>query len=75
MTYDEETFILKAIKRIRDETHENNLLLKENNKLLKQLINVANHNIANHNKENEYDFGRNVLANIFSNITDYKRLM
>ena len=72
MTYKEETFVLNTLKRIRDETHENNILLKENNEMLKQLIRVVNSVLINANKENEDDFGRNVLANLVSNYFNIK---
>ena len=59
MTYDEETYLLNTITRIRDETHENNIMLK-------QIIKVINTYIAHHNQENSNDFDRNVLANLIS---------
>lgn len=70
MNYKEETFVLNTLKRIRDETHENNILLKENNKLLNQLIQIAKVEILHARREDEDDFGRNVLANIISNQFD-----
>ena len=78
MTYNEETFVLRTLKELKEfiegseykrlvkETHENNIMLRK-------LLAIEYSKIRNHHKENEDDFGRNVLANIFSNITDYKR--
>lgn len=60
MTYKEETYILDSLKRIRDETHENNIMLKS---IIKYLAKEA----MNADNENVHDFGRNILANIFSN--------
>ena len=60
MTYDEESYILDSIAQIKVETHHNN-------QILSQLCHVVNVYLANHQKENEDDFGRNVLANIISN--------
>ena len=63
MTYDEESYILDSIAQIKAEVHQNNLLLR-------QICNVINTYLANHNNENEADFGRNVLANLISNVLD-----
>lgn len=77
MTYKEETYVLDTLKelqeRIRDmpieklfkETHENNIMLR-------QICKVINHYLRNHNQENENDFGRNILANMVSNIIGFK---
>ena len=59
MTRKEENYTLDLLERIRSETHENNLMLK-------QICNVINTYLANHQRENEDDFGRNVLANPIS---------
>jgi len=67
MTKKEEDYIFKTLVRIRDETHQNNIMLK-------QICKVVNIYLSNHNKENEDDFGRNVLANLVSNIFDIKRI-
>ena len=55
-------------------TFENNQLLKENNKMLKQIVNVLNYYISHAKEENEYDFGRNVLANLISNVVDLRTI-
>ena len=68
MTYDEETYLLNTITRIRNETHENNIMLK-------QIIKVINTYIAHHNQENSNDFDRNVLANIISSGLDFSKLL
>lgn len=59
MTYEEENYVLESIEQIKKETHENNVMLK-------QIIQVINTYLARHHQENEEDFGRNVLANLFS---------
>ncbi len=71
MTYKEETFVLNTLKELRDfirspnykqlcrETHENNLMLKK-------LLAIEYARLRNYNKENEEDFGRNVIANALS---------
>ena len=68
MTYDEETYLLNTITRIRNETHENNIMLK-------QIIKVINTYIAHHNQENNNDFDRNVLANLVSSGLDFGKLL
>ena len=67
MTYKEESYILDSIAQIKAETHENNLMLS-------QLCSVVNTYLANHHQENEDDFGRNVLANLISNVIDLGQL-
>ena len=66
MTYDEELYILDSIEQIRVETHENNLMLS-------QLCSVVNTWLSNQHQENEDDFGRNVLANLISNVLDISK--
>ena len=68
MTYDEETYLLNTITRIRNETHENNIILK-------QIIKVINTYITHHNQENSNDFDRNVLANLISSGLDFSKLL
>ena len=68
MTYDEETYLLNTITRIRNETHENNIMPK-------QIIKVINTYIAHHNQENSNDFDRNVLANLISSGLDFGKLL
>jgi hypothetical protein len=65
MTYNEESYILDNITQIREEVHQNNLMLKD-------LCNVVNVYLANHSSENENDFGRNILANLISGLADLK---
>lgn len=60
MTHKEEQYALDLLERIRDETHENNIMLK-------QIIKVINTWIKYHPQENDNDFSMNVLANIISN--------
>ena len=67
MTYDEESYILDSITQIKAEVHQNNLMLRD-------LCNAVNVYLSNHNKENEEDFGRNVLANMISNALELKGL-
>ena len=63
MTYKQEQYILDSIEQIKEETHLNNLMLCD----ICEVINVY---LANHHKENEEDFGRNILANLISNFAD-----
>lgn len=67
MTYEEESYLLDSIKQIKEETHENNVMLK-------QIIKVINTYLARHHQENEDDFNRNVLANLISSTIDINRL-
>jgi hypothetical protein len=79
MKYSEESFVLDSlteliefirspdIKQLIKETHENN-------EMLKYIIKVLNIYIVNHNKENEEDFGRNVLANMVSNMMELNKM-
>lgn len=45
---------------------ENNQLLKDNNRMLREIINAINIWLAHHQEENANDFDRNVLANLIS---------
>ena len=60
MTHKEEQYILDTLERIRDETHENNIMLR-------QIIKVINTWIKHHPQENANDFNMNVVANLLSN--------
>lgn len=80
MTYKEETFVLRTLKELKEfiEGSEYKRLVKEtheNNVMLRKLLAIEYFKIRNHPRENEDDFGRNILANILSNIPDLKRLM
>ena len=67
MTRREERRLLEAISDIQEEVHENNIMLR-------QFISLARHYIYNANQENENDFGRNVLANLLSNLAELRGL-
>ena len=70
MTYDEETYLLDSIERIEKKVNENN-------KMLRSIIKVLNYYLANAKNENKQDFGRNILANMISNMIDigkFKRI-
>lgn len=45
-------------------------LLRDNNRMLKEIITYINIIDANHNNENSDDFIRNILANLISNQID-----
>lgn len=47
-------------------TKENNDLLKDNNRMLKELINVVNIFLSKAKDENNQDFERNLIANLIS---------
>lgn len=66
MTRKDEEYIFETLEQIRAETHENNIMLR-------QICKVINHYLRNHSNENMNDFGRNILANLFSNIIDIGR--
>lgn len=45
---------------------ENNELLKDNNRMLSEIINVINLYLSKHRNENQEDFERNIIANLIS---------
>ena len=65
MTKKDEDYLFETIERIRDETHENNIMLK-------QIIKVINTWIKHHPQENANDFNMNVIANLISNAFEGK---
>ena len=66
MSIEDENYLFSSIDKIRKEAHENNSMLK-------QICYIINMYLSNHHQENEDDFGRNVLANIVSNVFVKKR--
>lgn len=64
----DEDYLFETLEKIKKETHENNIMLK-------QICKVINIYLANHNKENDDDFDRNVLANLISSGLNFKRFM
>lgn len=67
MNRKDEDYMFRLLERIRAETHENNIMLK-------QICKVINVYLANHHQENEDDFNRNILANLISNGLDFNKL-
>ena len=67
MTRKDEDYLFECIEQIKEETHLNNLMLCD-------ICEVINTYLANHHRENEEDFGRNVIANLFSNMVELKGL-
>ena len=67
MTYKEETYILDSIRQIKEETHENNLMLSD-------ICSVINTWLSHHHQENEDDFIRNIWANLISSRIDINGL-
>lgn len=65
MTRHNEEYLFNTLEQIKQETHENN-------KMLRQIIKVINTYLLNHNNENNNDFNRNILANLISNIFDVR---
>lgn len=65
MTYQEESYILDSLAKIKQEVHENNLMLR-------QICEVINVHLARYHQENEEDFGRNILANLISGSVDIR---
>lgn len=45
---------------------ENNELLKDNNRMLREIINAINIYLSNVTGENQNDFERNIIANLIS---------
>ena len=67
MTRKEEKIVFEMLAQIRMETHQNNQMLED-------ICEVVNTYLANHNRENEEDFGRNVLANLISSGIDVRSI-
>jgi hypothetical protein len=67
MTRKDENYLFDTLDSIQEEVHENNIMLH-------QICNVINRYLANHHQENENDFGRNVLANLLSNMVELRTL-
>lgn len=67
MTRKDEDYLFDTLDSIQEEVHKNNIMLH-------QICNVINRYLANHHQENENDFGRNVLANLLSNIVELRTL-
>ena len=59
MTRKDEDYLFRVIERIRDETHENNIMLRE-------IIKFINVYLGHANQENDNDFMRNIMANFIS---------
>ena len=66
MTTREERRLQRALNELYSEAHENNIMLH-------QICSVVNTYLANHHRENEDDFGRNVLANLVSEMVNKRR--
>lgn len=45
---------------------ENNKILKDNNRMLSEIINVINIYLSKYSSENQEDFERNLVANLIS---------
>lgn len=63
----EESYILDTLEDIQHKTKENNIMLR-------QIIDVINSHVVNANQENINDFGMNVLANLISNNVDLGKI-
>ena len=57
--------LLDRLEDIEEEVHENNIMLR-------QIIKVINIYLSRHHQENEDDFGRNVMANLVSEVIGRK---
>lgn len=60
MTRIDEEYLFDSLEQIKQETHENNIMLRK-------IIKAINYHTSNTNNENNDDFVRNVLANLISN--------
>ena len=67
MTRRDKEVLFDMLAQIRAETHQNNVMLSE-------ICDVVNTYLANHHRENEDDFGRNVLANLISSTFDLRKV-
>lgn len=67
MTRKDEDYLFDTLDSIQEKVHENNIMLH-------QICNAINRYLANHHQENENDFGRNVLANLLSNMVELRTL-
>jgi hypothetical protein len=67
MTRKDKDYLFDTLDSIQEEVHENSIMLN-------QICNVINRYLANHHQENENDFGRNVLANLLSNMVELRTL-
>ena len=65
MTRVGEKKLLDRLEDVEEEVHENNIMLR-------QIIKVINIYLSRHHQENEDDFGRNVMANIVSEVIGRK---
>ena len=68
MTRRQERSLIETLDDIYSEAHENNVMLH-------QICSVVNTYLANHHRENEDDFGRNVLANLLSELVDLRDMV
>ena len=66
MTRKQEKDIFEALDEIYSEVHENNIMLH-------QICDVINVYLGRHHQENDDDFGRNILANLVSEMASRKR--
>ena len=66
MRREDEEYTLEALDRVIQETHENNIMLR-------QICQVFNVLLSHHHQENEDDFGRNVLANLVSEMVNKRK--
>lgn len=63
MTYNEESYTLDTLTKIARETHENDIMLR-------QIIKYINTVLSKRGNDEEDEFGRNVMANIMSEVFD-----
>lgn len=72
MTYKEETFLLKKVSRVSKRIDILEAKIDVLDRKLNRINGYIDYLISNHNQENDNDFGRNVLANLISNVFDNK---
>ena len=63
MTHREESYVLDSLDELK-------AVVYRNNKMLREICYVINVYLSHHHQENEEDFGRNVLANLISNVVE-----
>lgn len=60
----------ELLRQILSLAKKNYILARDNNRMLKDIIEVINAYGRNADNENTHDFGRNILANLISNIVE-----
>lgn len=60
----------ELLRQLIELVKENRDIAKDNNRMLKEIIGAINLYARNADNENAQDFGRNVIANLISNMVE-----